>query len=98
MPVRELGVDAAIMFADIMLPLEGIGIKFRIEENVGPIIDNTISKKEDVEILADFDAKRDVPFVLESIEILQSTLSGVTALIGFSGAPFTIASYLIEGH
>ncbi len=98
MPVRELGVDAAVMFADIMLPLEGIGIKFLIEENIGPIINNSISTREDAEKLTPFDARRDVPFVLESIAEVNSSLARKTALVGFSGAPFTIASYLIEGQ
>jgi uroporphyrinogen decarboxylase len=99
MPVKELGVDAAVMFADIMLPLEGMGIKFRIEENVGPIIENPIRTVGDAERLVDFDAQRDVPYVLEAIRRVKSKLAGSDhALIGFSGAPFTIASYIVEGQ
>jgi uroporphyrinogen decarboxylase len=98
MPVQELGVDAAVIFADIMLPLGGLGIKFRIEENVGPIISKAISSIEDAEMLTTFDARRDVPFVLEAIDQVKASLEGKTALVGFSGAPFTIASYLIEGQ
>jgi uroporphyrinogen decarboxylase len=98
MPIHELGVDVAVMFADIMLPLEGIGIKFRIEESIGPMISNPISSREDAETLTTFDAKRDVPFVLEAIGQVKTSLEGKTALVGFSGAPFTIASYLIEGQ
>jgi uroporphyrinogen decarboxylase len=99
MPVDELGVDAAIMFADIMLPLEGMGVNFRIEENVGPIISAPISGLEDVKKLQPFDAKTHVPYVLEAIARVKTKL-GITdhALIGFSGAPFTLASYLIEGR
>ena len=99
MPVRELGVDAAVMFADIMIPLEGMGLDFRIEENVGPIIPNPIRSIADIEKLRDFDAKRDVPFMLEAIRRVRIKLDETGhALVGFSGAPFTIASYLIEGQ
>ncbi|MHB8567595.1 MAG: uroporphyrinogen decarboxylase [Nitrososphaerales archaeon] len=97
MPVKELGVDAAVMFADIMLPLEGMGVDFRIEENLGPVISNPIAKLADVEKLKGFESKRDVGFVLEAILRVKSKL-GDHALVGFSGAPFTIASYLIEGQ
>lgn len=99
MPVRELGVDAAVMFADIMLPLEGMGVSFGIEENVGPIISNPISQFSDAERLREFDPKRDVPYVVEAMERVRTKLDETAnALVGFSGAPFTIASYLIEGH
>jgi uroporphyrinogen decarboxylase len=99
MPVTELGVDAAVMFADIMLPLEGMRVSFRIEEDIGPIIANPISNMQDVEMLREFDAKRDVPYVLEAIKRVKSKLDETEhALVGFSGAPFTIASYLIEGR
>lgn len=98
MPVKELGVDAAIIFADIMLPLEGIGVDFRIEENIGPVMGKPIQKREDVDHLHSFDPKRDTPFTLEAISRVESKLrESNSALIGFSGAPFTIASYLIEG-
>jgi uroporphyrinogen decarboxylase len=98
MPVKELGVDAAVMYADIMLPLEGMRVKFRIEENVGPIISDPIRSVADVEKLGDFEAKRDVPYVLEAIRRVRTKLDATGhALIGFSGAPFTIASYLVEG-
>ncbi len=95
-PVRELGVDAAVVFADIMLPLEGVGVKFRIEENVGPIIERPIAGREDVEALADFDPDAHAGYVLETIALAVEKLAG-TPLVGFSGAPFTLASYLVEG-
>jgi uroporphyrinogen decarboxylase len=99
MPLRELGVDAAVMFADIMLPLEGMGVNFRIEENLGPVISNPIVSSQDVEHLRKFDSLRDVPYVLEAIRKIKSKLVETDhALVGFSGAPFTIASYLIEGQ
>lgn len=99
LPLKELGVDVAVMFADIMLPLEGMGVNFRIEESVGPIIQNPISNLSDVEKLKNFEASSHVPYVIEAIQRVKSKLE-VTgqALVGFSGAPFTIASYLIEGQ
>ena len=101
MPVKELGVDAAVMFADIMLPLEGIGIKFQIEDNLGPVISNPVTKISSAEQLKTFDAKRDVPFVLQAIKKTREQMdkeSKAAALVGFSGAPFTLASYIIEGQ
>jgi uroporphyrinogen decarboxylase len=99
LPISELGVDAAVMFADIMLPLEGMGVKLRIEEDVGPIIEEPIKDITGVEKLREFDAKRDVPYVLEAITRVRSKLDQTGhALIGFSGAPFTVASYLVEGR
>jgi uroporphyrinogen decarboxylase len=99
MPLRELGVDAAVMFADIMLPLEGMGVNFHIEENLGPVIHAPIRDFSSAESLKEFDPKAHVPFVLEAIRFVKSGLEqSKAALVGFSGAPFTIASYLIEGQ
>jgi uroporphyrinogen decarboxylase len=99
LPVKELGVDAAVMFADIMLPLEGMGVSFSIEENLGPIISDPIRSLENVERLKDFDPTRDVPYLIEAIKQTKFKLEkDKIGLIGFSGAPFTIASYLIEGR
>ncbi|HZW84555.1 MAG TPA: uroporphyrinogen decarboxylase, partial [Nitrososphaerales archaeon] len=95
-PVKLLGVDAAVVFADIMLPMEGIGVKFRIEENLGPVIESPVRTKEDVEMLGDFKAEEHVGHVLTTIARSSEKL-GETPLVGFSGAPFTLASYLIEG-
>lgn len=94
--VKELGVDAGIIFADIMLPLEGLGVKFTIEENVGPVVSNPVASAADVAALTDFDPKRDATFVYDAIDESVSKL-GETPLIGFSGAPFTLAGYMIEG-
>ncbi len=98
LPVEILGVDAAIMFADIMLPLEGMGIKFQIKEGVGPLIKEPIRDLKRAHSLADFDSKSDVPFVLEAVELTKKRLDGRVPLIGFCGAPFTLASYIIEGR
>ncbi len=94
--VGELGVDAGIIFADIMLPLEGLGVNFRIEENVGPIVSNPIRSTEGVRALGEFQPKRDAGFVYDAIDATVRKLDG-TPLIGFSGAPFTLAGYVVEG-
>ena len=97
MPVRELGVDAAVMFADIMLPLEPMGVGLRIEPEIGPIIDRPIRSPADVAALRPFDPA-EVSFTLDAIRLVQRDLDGRAGVIGFSGAPFTLACYLIEGR
>ncbi|MEJ7748354.1 MAG: uroporphyrinogen decarboxylase [Candidatus Limnocylindrales bacterium] len=97
MPVRELGVDAAVLFADIMLPLEPMGVDLRIEPEVGPIIDRPIRSAADVAALRPFDPA-DVWFTLDAIRVVRRELEGTAGVIGFSGAPFTLACYLIEGR
>jgi uroporphyrinogen decarboxylase len=97
MPVRELGVDAAVLFADIMLPLEPMGVGLRIEPEVGPIIDRPIRSAADVEALRAFDPD-EVSFTLDAIRLVRSELDGKAGVIGFSGAPFTLACYLVEGR
>ena len=97
MPIRELGVDAAVLFADIMLPLEPMGVDLRIEPDVGPIIDRPIRSAADVEALRPFDPAG-VSFTLDAIRLVRRELDGKAGMIGFSGAPFTLACYLIEGR
>jgi uroporphyrinogen decarboxylase len=97
MPVAELGVDAAVMFADIMLPLEPMGVALRIEPEIGPIIERPIRSAADVDALGEFDPGG-VAFTLEAIRIVRRELDGRAGVIGFSGAPFTLACYLIEGR
>ncbi len=94
---EQLGVDAAILFADIMLPLEGMGVGFKIVEGVCPQIDNHIRSMEDVENIGQLDPRKHVPFVLDAIGLIKNQIGDRIPLIGFSGAPFTLASYLIEG-
>jgi uroporphyrinogen decarboxylase len=95
LPVRQLGVDAAILFSDIMLPLEGMGIPFELRENVGPVIEKPIRRPTDIKRLRVVEPQEDLGFVLETIRLLCRELN--VPLIGFAGAPFTLASYLIEG-
>ncbi len=97
MPVNELGVDAAVLFADIMLPLEPMGVALRIEPEVGPIIERPIRSAADVAALRPFDPA-EVSFTLDSIRLVRGELEGKAGVIGFSGAPFTLACYLIEGR
>ena len=99
MPVNELGVDGAVLFADIMLPLEGMGVSLEIQPDLGPIIHHPIRGAEDVQRLGPLVPQEHVPFVLETIGLLRSELAdGRAAIIGFGGAPFTLACYLVEGR
>lgn len=97
MPIRELGVDAAVLFADIMLPLEPMGVNLRIEPEVGPIIDRPIRSAADVEGLRPFHPA-EMSFTLDAIRLVRRELDGRAGVIGFSGAPFTLACYLVEGR
>ncbi len=97
LPVEAFELDAAILFSDILVPAWGLGVAFRIEENAGPIIDKPIRTETQVRALRTFDPVRDVPYVLAAIRQARTELREKIPLIGFSGAPFTLASYLIEG-
>ena len=98
MPVTEFGVDGAVLYADIMLPLEGMGVSLEIQPDIGPIIHHPIRSMRDVEALRIIDAGEATPFVMEAIRLVRRALAGKQAVIGFSGAPFTLACYLIEGR
>ena len=98
MPVEKFGVDAAVLYADIMLPLEGMGVPFKIDPGVGPIIPDPVRTPEDVASLKVIDAEEATPHLFETIRNLRHDLDGTTALIGFAGAPYTVASYMIEGR
>ena len=98
MPVEQFSVDAAVLYADIMLPLEGMGISFEIEPDIGPIIHNPVRSMRDVEALRILDAEESTPYVMEAIRLVHRELEGKQAVIGFSGAPFTLACYMIEGR
>lgn len=92
----ELGVDAAILFADIMLPLEGMGVSLSIADG-GPQIEDPLRNEDGASRLKKFVPEQHVPYVLDTVERVKSGLDDKIPLIGFSGAPFTLASYLIEG-
>lgn len=95
MPVEKLGVDAAILFSDIMIPVGAMGLHFEIRENIGPVIQQPIRTSADVERLQAADVINRLPHVFETIKMLTKKLH--VPLIGFTGAPFTLASYMIEG-
>ncbi|MDI6821922.1 MAG: uroporphyrinogen decarboxylase [Actinomycetota bacterium] len=97
LPVDKLGVDAAILFSDILLPVEAMGIELEFAEGKGPIIHNPIRDRLSVDALVVMEPEEEVPFVMETIRIVRRHLEGRVPLIGFSGAPFTLASYLVEG-
>ncbi len=96
-PVERFDVDAAIIFADIVTPLVGIGIDVQLVEKVGPVIDPPIRSESDLERLRPLDPEQDVPYMLEALRLVRNELPEEKALIGFAGAPFTLATYLIEG-
>lgn len=98
MPVEELGVDAAVLYADIMLPLFGMGVPFSIDPGLGPIIHEPVRDVAAVRALRIVEPGDATPDLFEAIRILRHELDGRTALLGFAGAPFTVASYLIEGR
>jgi uroporphyrinogen decarboxylase len=99
MPVDQLGVDGAVLFADIMLPVQGMGVSLEIQPELGPIIHEPIRGLEHVEQLRALEPEEGVPFVLETIRLLRGELAdGRAAIIGFCGAPFTLACYLVEGR
>jgi uroporphyrinogen decarboxylase len=95
-PVRRYGVDAAVLFSDIVLPLKAIGVDLEIQAGVGPVIAHPIRTKADLARLRPLDPAADLPFITEAVGQLAQEL-GATPLIGFGGAPYTVASYLIEG-
>ncbi len=99
MPVEELGVDGAVLFADIMLPLEPMGVSLEIQPDLGPVIHTPLRDLAAVERLRPLEPDEGVPFVMQTIRGLRSELAdGRAAIIGFCGAPFTLACYLIEGR
>jgi uroporphyrinogen decarboxylase len=96
-PVQRLGVDAAILFADILLPLIPMGIELEFAAGEGPVIHNPIRTAADVAAVRPVAVEESLGHVLEAVRLVRRELEGVVPLIGFAGAPFTLASYLIEG-
>jgi len=97
LPVRQLGVDAAILFSDIMVPLGPVGIEYTLEEHVGPVVARPVRTAADVRAIGRLAPARDLPHVLETVRRVVELLPD-TPLIGFAGAPFTLASYLVDGR
>ena len=96
-PVHAHGVDAAVLFADIMLPVLGMGIDVELVEGVGPVVERPVESEADVERLSIPTPEDSVPFVLETIRLVREELRADQAIVGFAGGPFTVAGYLIEG-
>jgi uroporphyrinogen decarboxylase len=97
-PVRRHRVDAAVMFADIMLPVLGMGVDVDLVESVGPVVDRPVQAAADVERLRVPEPEDAVPFVLEAVRLVRAELAPEQALVGFCGGPFTVAGYLVEGR
>ena len=95
-PVRRYGTDAAILYSDIMTPVHAIGFGVDIEPGVGPVVEQPFSSRADLARLRPLDAEADTPYVVETVRNLVRELS--VPLIAFAGAPFTVASYLLEGR
>jgi uroporphyrinogen decarboxylase len=96
-PVNAHQVDAAILFADILLPLEPMGAPFEFAKGEGPVIHHPVRDRAAVDALRVIDPEEGLGYVLDAIKMIRKELDGKTPLIGFAGAPFTLASYLIEG-
>ena len=96
-PIRRLEVDAAILFSDLLLPLEPMGIRFDFIRGEGPSIENPIRDEADIDRVRRFEPREKLAHVLDAIRLVQAELDGRVPLIGFAGAPFTLASYAIEG-
>jgi uroporphyrinogen decarboxylase len=94
-PVRRYGVDAAILFSDIIAPLAALGVGVELREGVGPVFEHPFRSEADLRRLRPLEPEADIPYVLETVRLLAAELS--VPLIGFAGAPFTLASYLVEG-
>ncbi len=96
-PVRALPIDAAIIFADILLPLEAMGLELDFVEGKGPVIQNPVRTLEAARALRTSETEERLDYVMSSLRLVRSELSGKIPLIGFGGAPFTLASYMVEG-
>jgi len=96
-PLRRIDVDAAILFSDLLLPLEPMGIPFDFVKGEGPAIERPIRSADDIDRVRTIDPREALGYTFEAIRLVQHELAGKTPLIGFAGAPFTLASYAIEG-
>src|SRR5829696_2474774 len=95
-PVRRYGVDAAILYSDIVVPVAALGFGVEVRQGVGPVVAQPFAYAADLDRLRPLDPDADLPFVQETVRLVVADLGDVP-LIGFAGAPFTVASYLIEG-
>lgn len=96
-PINAFELDAAIIFADILPPLEGMGLHLTFEKGEGPVLHNPLRTPADIEVLRQPDPRESVAYTIAAVRLVMQQLEGRIPLIGFSGAPFTLASYAIEG-
>jgi len=96
-PIEKFKLDAAIIFSDILIPLEPMGVEFEFAKGEGLVFRHPLRERKDVERLRVFDPEEEISFLMKAIRIVRKELEGRVPLIGFSGAPFTLASYVIEG-
>ena len=96
-PVRRYGVDAAILFSDIVVPIHAIGVGVEVEPGRGPVVAEPFTSRADLERLRPFAPEVDAPYVAQAAALVARELDPAVPLIGFAGAPFTVASYLVEG-
>ena len=96
-PIERFDLDAAILFADILLPLEGFHLDFHFAAGEGPVIESPLRSPEDVNALRSFDPAKELSYVPEAVKAIKKALAGRLPLIGFAAAPFTLASYMVEG-
>ena len=97
-PVRRHDVDAAVMFTDIMFPVLPMGVDVQLVENVGPVVEQPVRTRADVERLVVPDPEESVPTILEAVRLVRGELRDDQAVVGFCGGPFTVAGYLVEGR
>jgi len=96
-PIEKFKFDAAIIFSDILIPLEPMGVEFEFAKREGPVFHHPLRERKDVERLSLFEPEEEISYLMKAIRIVRKELEGKVPLIGFSGAPFTLASYIIEG-
>jgi uroporphyrinogen decarboxylase len=96
-PIDKFKLDAAIIFSDILIPLEPMGVEFEFAKREGPVFHHPLRERKDIEKLRIIEPEEDVSFLMKAIQIVRKELEGKIPLIGFCGAPFTLASYIIEG-
>jgi len=96
-PIKRFKLDAAIIFSDILIPLEPMGVEFEFAKGEGPVFHHPVRELKDIERLRVIEPEEEIPSLMEAIRMVRKELEGKIPLIGFSGAPFTLASYIIEG-
>jgi uroporphyrinogen decarboxylase len=96
-PIEKFKLDAAIIFSDILIPLEPMGVEFEFAKGEGPVFHHPLRERKDVDRLRLIEPEEEIPFLMKAIRIVRKELEGKVPLIGFCGAPFTLASYIIEG-